>query len=99
MEEDILKDNRDKKDIIIHELYLKHGINKTIIKEVAEYPLRFVINTMRKGDYENVRVKYYGMFAVKPNKVKYYKEKKENKNDNNTGDGKTRFPSRRAKPV
>lgn len=60
----------------------EHGITIKQMTEIAEAPFRFTAEVFRQGnretmDFSSVRIMYFGRFAVKPGRLKHFKEKNE----------------------
>jgi len=63
------------KDRIIDRLSIKHSISKKKIEKVVNSQFKFVAKTMKKGDFESVRLRFWGKFEVDPYRLKKIQEK------------------------
>lgn len=68
--EDIFRDKRQLKDIVIHEIFLETRIPKIIIEEIIMSEFKF-IKHKAMPEYKNVWLQYFGMFGIKPGRLKY----------------------------
>ena len=71
---------KDKK-IIIQTLATKYNLPLKKIEEIVNHQFKFVESVMKKGDFDSVRLPYFGLFSVNPKRVKYLtdlKNKKQN---------------------
>lgn len=53
----------------------KYDVSFEQCKEICLGPWRFVRDVMKSGTLEKVRLKYFGLFLVRPGRVKHIKEK------------------------
>lgn len=67
---------RNKKDLIC---FLAHKYNLTVreVERVVTYQFKFVSEIMIKGNFETVRLPYFGKFSVNKKRVKYVNELKD----------------------
>jgi len=67
---------RNKKDLIC---FLAHKYDLTVqeVERVVTYQFKFVSEIMIKGDFETVRLPYFGKFSVNKKRVKYVNELKD----------------------
>ena len=68
---------RDKK-IIIQILATKYNLPLKKVEEIVNHQFKFVSKIMKKGDFDSIRLPYFGLFSVNPNRVKYLTELKKN---------------------
>ena len=61
---------RDKK-IIIQILATKYNLPLKKVEEIVNHQFKFVSKIMKKGDFDSIRLPYFGLFSVNPNRVKY----------------------------
>ena len=66
------------KKIIIQILATKYNLPLQKIEDVINSQFKFVGKIMKKGDFESVRLPYFGKFSVKAGRLKYIKDKKKN---------------------
>ena len=61
---------RNKKDLIY---FLADKYNLTIkeVERIVTYQFKFVAKIMSKGDFETIRLPYFGKFSVNSKRVKY----------------------------
>ena len=62
--------SKDKK-IIIQILATKYNLSLSKVEEIIKHQFKFVEKIMKKGDFESVRLPYFGKFSVNPKRVKY----------------------------
>jgi len=60
-------------DRIIKKLAKKYSISEFKAELIVKYQFGLVKKAIESGDFESVRLKHLGMFAVKKNRFKYYK--------------------------
>ena len=70
---------RDKKDLI-YLLAMRYELPVEVVERVITYQFKFVKDIMTKGDFETVRLPYFGKFSVNKNRVKYVTELKNKSN-------------------
>jgi len=70
---------RDKKDLI-YLLANRYDLPIEVVARVVTYQFKFVKEIMTKGDFETVRLPYFGKFSVNKNRVKYVTELKNKSN-------------------
>ena len=61
---------RNKKDLICF-LADKYSLTTKEVERIITYQFKFVVKIMSKGDFETVRLPYFGKFSVNKNRVKY----------------------------
>lgn len=71
--DEIFKDKRKIKDIVIHELWLETRIPKVIIEEIIMSQFRF-IKYIAMPTYKNVWLQNLGFFLIKSTRLKYFTE-------------------------
>tara|TARA_R100001244_G_C5135292_1_gene126718 strand:- start:21 stop:236 length:216 start_codon:yes stop_codon:yes gene_type:complete len=62
--------SKDKK-IIIQILATKYNLSLSKVEEIIKHQFKFIEKIMKKGDFESVRLPYFGKFSVNPKRVKY----------------------------
>tara|TARA_R110001583_G_scaffold68508_1_gene194832 strand:+ start:3236 stop:3442 length:207 start_codon:yes stop_codon:yes gene_type:complete len=60
-------------DKIIKKLAAKYNISEFKADLIIKSQFAVVKNCIEKGDFKSVRLKHLGMFTVKKNRFKYYK--------------------------
>ena len=68
---------KDKK-IIIQILATKYNLSLQKVERIVNSQFKFVEKIVKKGDFESVRLPYFGKFSVKAGRLKYIKDKKKN---------------------
>jgi len=66
-------------DKIIKKLAKKYSISEFKIDLIVKSQFKLLKDTIEQGNFETVRAKHIGMFAVKKNRFKYYKNGKKEK--------------------
>ena len=66
------------KEEIIYALSVKYDLSIKKVTEIVNYQFKYVTKIMAKGDFESVRLPYFGKFSVKAGRLKYIKDKKKN---------------------
>tara|TARA_R100001082_G_scaffold108847_1_gene84806 strand:+ start:2646 stop:2864 length:219 start_codon:yes stop_codon:yes gene_type:complete len=61
---------KNKKDII-YSLAIKHDLPIDTVERIVTYQFKFVTDIMTKGDFETIRLPYFGKFSVNKNRVKF----------------------------
>jgi|TARA_R100001463_G_scaffold30224_1_gene68743 nucleoid DNA-binding protein len=71
---------RDKK-IIIQILATKYNLPLKKVEEMVNHQFKFTEKIMKKGDFDSVRLPYFGKFSVNPNRVKHINKLKSIKDE------------------
>jgi nucleoid DNA-binding protein len=58
-------------DKIIHLLATKHGLPLKEVKKIIKSQFKCVSQTMAEGKFESVRLPKFGIFRVKPGRLKH----------------------------
>lgn len=66
-------------DKLIKELAKKYSLSEFRIELIIKSQFRLLKNNIEKGDFESTRLKHLGMFTVKKNRFKYYKDDRRRK--------------------
>ena len=66
---------KDKK-IIIQTLATKYNLPLKKIEEIINHQFKFVEKVMKKGDFDSIRLPYFGLFSVNKKRVEYINKKK-----------------------
>ena len=61
---------RNKKDLI-YSLANKYELPIDVVERIVTYQFKFVREIMTKGEFETIRLPYFGKFSVNKNRVKY----------------------------
>ncbi len=59
---------------IIKELSNKYDIPEEDVETAVYHQFKFIKKIMKKGDFESVRLRRFGKFHVKKNRLKYLKQ-------------------------
>ena len=61
--------------IIIQKLATKHNLPIKTIEDIVYSQFKFVSQIMKEGNFDSIRLPYFGKFHVNKNRLKYIKEK------------------------
>tara|TARA_R100001244_G_C5102368_1_gene119130 strand:+ start:263 stop:496 length:234 start_codon:yes stop_codon:yes gene_type:complete len=61
-------------DQVIKDLAKKYKISVFEVEQIIKSQFSFVKNVIEQGDFKSVRLKHLGLFTVKKNRLKYYKD-------------------------
>jgi len=67
---------RDKK-VIIQILATKYNLPLNKVEDIVNHQFKFVKETIQKGDFDSVRLPYFGKFSVNPKRVEYINKLKD----------------------
>ena len=59
------------KDLIIYYLANKYDLPLSKIEKMINHQFKYIEKIMKKGDFETIRLPYFGKFSVNPNRVKH----------------------------
>jgi nucleoid DNA-binding protein len=62
---------------LIQKLATKHNLPLSKIEEIVNYQFKFVSNIIKKGEFEAVRLPYFGKFSVKKGRLQHIQNKKD----------------------
>jgi len=68
------------KKLIVYYLANKYDLPLSKVEEIVEYQFKYVMNIMKKGDFEAIRLPYFGKFSVNPKRVEHINKKKDESN-------------------
>ena len=68
---------RDKK-IIIYYLANKYNLPLSKIEQIVNYQFKYIEKIMKEGNFDTIRLPYFGKFSVKQARVDYINKKKNN---------------------
>ena len=71
---------KNKKEII-HYLANKYNMPLQTINKIVSHQFKYVSEIIKEGNFDTIRLPYFGKFSVNPKRVKYLTELK-NKKDN-----------------
>lgn len=69
------------KKMIIQLLATKYNLSLQKVQEIVNHQFKFVEKTIKKGDFDSIRLPYFGKWSVNPNRVKYITKLKNDKKD------------------
>tara|TARA_R110002167_G_scaffold82645_5_gene225421 strand:- start:375 stop:590 length:216 start_codon:yes stop_codon:yes gene_type:complete len=67
------------KKTIIQILATKYNLSLNKVEEIVKHQFKFVEKVMKKGDFDSIRLPYFGKWSVNPNRVKHVNKLKANK--------------------
>jgi nucleoid DNA-binding protein len=67
---------RDKK-VIIQILATKYNLPLKKVEEIVNHQFKFVEQVMKKGDFDSIRLPYFGKFSVNSKRVEYINKLKD----------------------
>ena len=71
----ILQKMAKNKEEIIYMLATKYNLPIKTITEIVNYQFKYVTKIMTEGNFEPIRLPYFGKFSVKAGRLKYIKSK------------------------
>jgi nucleoid DNA-binding protein len=71
------------KKALIQELASKHNLPLKTVSNIVEHQFKYVAKIMGQGNFETVRLPYFGKFSVKPGRLKNVNKKKDATTNNN----------------
>ena len=71
---------KNKKEII-HYLANKYNLPLQEVEKMVNYQFKYTSEIMKAGNFNGIRIPYFGLFSVNPNRVKYLTKLKEEKDD------------------
>jgi nucleoid DNA-binding protein len=63
----------DKK--LIQKIASKYNLPLQVIEKIVFHQFKFVSKIMKEGNFDSIRLPYFGKFHVNKNRLKYIKEK------------------------
>ena len=69
------------KDFIIHILATKYNLPLKKIENIINHQFKFTGELIKKGNFDSIRIPYFGKFSVNANRVKYITKLKNKKNE------------------
>ncbi len=70
-----------KEKIIIQKLASKFNLPLAKVEEIVYYQFKYVAKVIKDGDFQSVRLPYFGKFHAKKTRVAYLNELKRKKNE------------------
>ena len=68
------------KEELIYSLANKYDLPLKKVKQMIEYQFKFVERVMKKGNFDSIRLPYFGKFTVNPKRVKHITKLKNESN-------------------
>lgn len=65
----------DNKKSIIQKIATKYNLPLKVVTNIIDHQFKFVNKVIAKGDFEGIRLPYFGKFDVNKKRLKYIKEK------------------------
>ena len=63
------------KKIIINKLATKYNLPLRVITKIVDHQFKFVGKIMKEGNFDAVRLPYFGKFSAKKKRIEYIKKK------------------------
>lgn len=60
---------------VCKQLARKYNLPEDLVKKIVYHQFKFTNKIMSKGDFESVRLKYWGRFHVNPGRLKHLNKK------------------------
>ena len=70
--------SRDKEEII-RKLSYKYDIPIKIVTDIINYQFKYIAKIIKEGNFETIRLPYFGKFTVNKNRVKHINNLKNKK--------------------
>ena len=70
-----------KEKIIIQKLASKFNLPLAKVEEIVYYQFKYVAKIIKDGDFQSVRLPYFGKFHAKKTRIAYLNELKRKKNE------------------
>lgn len=67
--------------VIIQKLATKYNLPLNKVEDIVYYQFKFVATIMKAGDFESIRLPYFGKFHAKGTRIAYLNELKRKKNE------------------
>jgi len=71
---------RSKKEII-QLIATKYNLPLKEVAEIVEHQFKYISKIMKQGDFETVRLPYFGKFSVKQGRIDYIEKLKKEKSE------------------
>ena len=72
--------SKDKK-LIIYYLANKYNISLSKVERIVGHQFKYLEKIMKEGNFETVRLPYFGKFSVNPKRLEYLNNHKNKKKD------------------
>ena len=63
------------KKIIINKLATKYNLPLRVITKIVDHQFKFVGKIMKEGNFDAIRLPYFGKFSAKKKRIEYIKKK------------------------
>tara|TARA_R100000908_G_C3733466_1_gene132099 strand:- start:271 stop:492 length:222 start_codon:yes stop_codon:yes gene_type:complete len=70
------------KKLMIYKLANKYNLPLQKVEEIVNYQFKYVAKIMKEGNFEAVRLPYFGKFSVNSNRIKHITNLKNGKKNN-----------------
>jgi nucleoid DNA-binding protein len=67
------------KRLIIYKLANKYNLPLKKIEEIVNYQFKYVTKIMKEGNFDSIRLPYFGKFSVKSARIEYINKLKNDK--------------------
>lgn len=67
--------------VIIQKLATKYNLPLNKVEDIVYHQFKFVANIMKIGDFQSIRLPYFGKFHAKKTRIAYLNELKRKKNE------------------
>lgn len=67
--------------VIIQKLATKYNLPLNKVEDIVYHQFKFVANIMKIGDFQSIRLPYFGKFYAKKTRIAYLNELKRKKNE------------------
>lgn len=64
------------KKLIVYYLANKYDLPLKKVEEIINHQFKYIEKIMKAGDFETIRLPYFGKFSVNPKRVEYINKKK-----------------------
>ena len=78
----------NKEKIIIQKLATKYNLPLQKVEEIVYFQFKYVAKIMKLGDFQSIRLPYFGKFHAKKERIAHINEKTRRKNERLTNDSK-----------
>ena len=62
------------KKIIINKLATKYNLPLQVVTRIVDHQFKFIVKIMKEGNFDAIRLPYFGKFSAKKQRIKYIKE-------------------------
>jgi len=72
------------KELIIYKLANKYNLPIKKVQEITNYQFKYVSKIIKEGNFDSIRLPYFGKFSANKYRIKYIQELKKKKNEKDT---------------